>query len=263
MNTVKAYIFLFSFFFPILLNGQNAAIGKLWVGDMNNYLRFDSDAIRVDYYWKHENKGYETKRAYDYLFINDTLRVIDHLIKKDEHHDFRIVQKNEDILRLIPLTQYSRVLAFEQMPQNELVFKSQEGIFTDTIRFEKLLFATTNCYGFCPAMTFQIDSSGILMFKGEKWAVKQGFYRAKLSNQTFNELLSILGISELDKVENHGSFNIDASTHTLEIHYNNKIKFIKSAFLPFMLDKLLDFLMAIPNKVELQKMEEVEFRFSQ
>jgi hypothetical protein len=263
MNTVKAYIFIFSFFFSILLNGQNTSMGNLWVGDMNNYLRIDSNAILVNYYWKYENKSYEVKRAYHYLFINDTLRVIESQSKKDENHDFIIKEKNKDNLRLVPLTQYSRILAFEQMPQKELVFKSQGKIFTDTIRFEKLLFATTNCYGHCPAMTIHIDSSGLLKFKGEKYAVKQGFYQAKLSNETLDELLSILGISEIDKVENHGEFNIDAPTHTLEIHYNNKVKFIKSAFWPFILAKLLDFLMAIPNKVDLQKMEDVEFKFSQ
>jgi len=263
MNNIKRYMLLISFLFPILLNGQNTAIGKLWVGDMNNYLRFDSDAIRVDYYWKYDSKSYEQTRAYQYLFINDTLRVIESLSKKDEHHDFIIAEKNEEILRLIPLTQYSRTLAFEQMPQKVLVFKSQRKIYTDTIRFAKLLFATTNCYGSCPAMTLQIDNSGILLFKGEKWAVKQGFYRAKLSKETFSELLSILGMSALDKVENHGNFNIDAPTHTIEIHYNNKIKLIRSAFLPFILNKLFDFLMAVPKKVDLQSMEAVEFKFSQ
>ncbi len=248
---------------PFISIGQNVQLNKLWVGDMNNYLRIDSDAIRVNYYWKFENKSYEVKRAYHYLFIKDTLRIIESESKKDKFHDFIMKGKNDDHFRLVPLTQYSRILAFEQMPQKELAFKSQEKVLTDTVRFEKLLFATTNCYGHCPAMTFQIDNSGLLMFKGEKYAVKQGFYKAKLSNETFSELLSILGMSELDKVENHGNFNIDAPTHTLEIHYNNKVKFVKSAFLPFVLDKLLVFLMTIPNKVEMQNMGEIDFKFSE
>src|SRR4030095_10925395 len=202
-------------------------------------------------YWKYENKSYEMKRAYGYVFMNDTLRVIESFVKKDEHHDFIIKERNEDNFRLIPLTQYSRIFAFEQIPQKELVFTSQEKVFTDTIRFEKLLFSTTSCYGICPVMTFQIDNSGLLKFKGEQNAVKQGFYQANLSNEILSELFSILGMSELDKVENHGVFNVDASTYTLEVHYNNKVKFIKTAFVPFVLDKLLDFLMIIPGKVEL------------
>jgi hypothetical protein len=99
-------------------------------------------------------------------------------------------------------------------------------------------------------------------FCGDKFAVKQGFYTATLPTQLFSELLKILAISELDKLENLGQFNIDAPTYTLEVHYNNKVKFLKSFTYPYVAAELLNFLLQMPKRVDLKEAERMEISFS-
>jgi hypothetical protein len=98
---------------------------------------------------------------------------------------------------------------------------------------------------------------------GDRFAVKQGFYTAVLPDQLYTELLKVLAISDLDKLENHGNLNEDLSTYTLEVHYNNKVKFIKSAVLPFVTLQLRNLLLDLPDRVTLKEAERMEISFSQ
>ena len=254
-----AFIFLTLLlpFFPI---GQNLALNNLWIGGYNNYIKIDSDVVRVNYSWEFQGKKHFIQRAYRYFFIKDTFRVVgDNSID----YDFLIKELSNEKLEFVGLDPNSRLLSFQDSLQKSLIFRSQDKIATDTIRFEKLLFQATNCYGSCPAMIYQIDNSKEFKFEGEKFAIKQGFYKGVIPDKVYSDLLSILAISELDKIENNGTFNIDAPTYTIELHYNNNVKFIKTAFLPLALERLLTFLMALPNKVELLETRKEEFRFSQ
>jgi hypothetical protein len=256
------------FIFIILLqclyaDGQNSKENTLWVGQHNNYMRIDTDAIRVNYSWTYNGKKHFRARGHKYKFTNDTLRILEEGFHQNETYEYIVKEFSADKLTLTALNHNFRTLDFEDSVGRTLQFMSQEKILTDTIRFEKLLFSTTNCYGFCPAMIFEINNNGVLNFKGQKFAVKQGFYQARLSKEILDELSLILSLSELDKVENNSLFEIDAPTYTLDIYYNNKVKYIKTSFVPFVLNKLLNFLINVPQRTELKSMSEVEFKFSQ
>jgi hypothetical protein len=241
---------------------QKIPLNKLWVGNANNYFEVDSDAVRVECYEEYRGKMHGTKHAYSYSIINDTLHIIDHDLYGCTKQDFIIKSLTEDELILVPLCPTSRLLAFKEIPEKILTYQSQQKIFTDTIHFEKLFFSSTTCYGFCPAMLFQIDNKKQMNFSGGKLAVKEGFFTAVLTEQLYDELLKTLAISDLDKLEDPEKFNIDAPTYTLEVHYNNKVKFIKSAFFPYVANELLGFLLRIPKRVELKDAKPMEILFS-
>ncbi len=263
-TSLRAIVFVFIILLHSLFSfGQTLKSNLLWVGQHNNYMRIDSDAIRVNYSWDYNGKPYFQSRGHKYKFSNDTLRILEQGFHRNESYEYVVKEFSSNKLVLTAINHNFRTLDFEDSVGRTLEFVSQDKIATDSIQFEQLLFSTTNCYGFCPAMTFQIDNTGLLKFKGEKHAVKQGFYQAKLSKELLQELNSILGLSELDKVRNNNHFNIDASTHTLDIYYNRKVKYIKTAFVPFVLDKLLAFLLNIPQRIELKSIDEFEFKFSQ
>ncbi|QNA45686.1 DUF6438 domain-containing protein [Lacibacter sediminis] len=246
----------------IISIGQSKAFNRLWVGEFDNYVKIDTNAVWVNFSYSYEGKKYYHTRGYNYKMSNDTLRIFEGGVSNNATYEYLIREWSDEKLILKVLNQNFRLLASEDSIGRTLYFTSQSRIFTDTIRLEKLLFSTTNCYGSCPAMTFQIDNTGLLKFKGEVGAVKQGYYQAKLSKEVLNELLLTLGISDLDKIVDHGQFNIDASTHTIEIHYNNKVMYIKTAFEPLVLEKLLSYLLALPARVDLIEAGSFEFNFS-
>jgi len=243
--------------------GQKPNLNKLWVGDANNYLRVDTDAIRVQKSWDYEGKKNVTTQAYRYALIGDTLRILKPDFYDSTNHDFIIETLSTDELKLTSLNPNSRILAFTEIPKKVLTFREQHKVYTDTITFQKILFSSTTCYGICPAMTFQIDNKKQMKFIGDTYAVKQGFYTAVLPDKLYNELQKALAISELDKLENHGVFNIDAPTYRLEVHYNGKVKFIKSSFLPYVTYELLNMLLQVPKQVELQQAEPMQISFTQ
>ena len=242
---------------------QKPDLTKLWVGDANNYLKVDSDVVGVELFWQYQGKKYASSLGYKYAVIGDTLRIIEQGSNNNTNHDYLIETLTNDKLKLNSLNTYSRILAFTEIENKVLTFRSQQNVYTDTINFEKLIFRSTTCYGMCPAMTFQIDNKKKMKFSGDRFAVKQGFYTAVLPGQLYTELLKVLAISDLDKLENHGNLNEDLSTYTLEVHYNNKVKFIKSAVLPFVTLQLRNLLLDLPDRVTLKKAERMEISFSQ
>jgi len=259
MRLILTFIGLLTCSFAL---SQKIALEKLWIGDANNYLLVDSDAVRVECLYEYQGKKNVTKHAYRYFLIGDTLRIVEPEVHGSKNHDFIIKSLTKGELKLSALTANSRILAFTEIPRKDLAFQDQQGIYTDTINFQKILFSSTTCYGTCPAMSFQIDNTKLMKFSGDTFAVKRGHYTAVLPDQLYNELLNILAISELDKLENIGSFNVDVATYMLEVHYNNKVKLIKSSFFPYVTNKLLNFLVEAPKRVELKEAEKVEISLS-
>ncbi|MDH7461550.1 DUF6438 domain-containing protein [Chitinophagaceae bacterium 26-R-25] len=260
---MKLILTLIVFFASSFAFSQKIPLNKLWVGDANNHLEVDSDAMRVEYVLEYDGKKHLIKRAYRYLTISDTLRVVEHDFNGNKNHDFIIETLTTDELKLVSLDPDSRLLAFTEIPKKVLTFRSRQMISTDTIRLEKILFSSTTCYGVCPAMEFQIDNKKQMKFHGDNYAVKKGSCTAVLTDQLYDELLKILAVSELDKLIDPKQFNIDAPTFTLEVHYNNKVRFFKSAFFPYEANELLRFLLEIPKKVELKNAEPMKILFSQ
>lgn len=225
---------------------QIPLLQKLWVSG-SVYMQADPKVIRFE--TLHPDIG-NHRQAKEYFFKGDTLRLHDN----KENFDFLIDTSAKDRLTLTPvgsnsilLTQY---ITFNN-PKREFAFRERNLAYTDTIKFEKLLFRSTNCYGFCPAMTIEIDNKKHLKFIGEKHAVKQGYFTSTISDKLFAELIQILSISELDKLKCNTQTNVDAPTYTLEIHYNNKVRYFRSAVIPFITDDLLAYLMTLPAKISL------------
>jgi hypothetical protein len=147
--------------------------------------------------------------------------------------------------------------------KKELRFTDIHKAYTDTIWFEKIIFNSTTCYGSCPDMTLLVNNNGQVQFTGRKYAVKQGSFNSSISPALLNGLIEILKVCELDKIESNKQTNIDAPTYTLEIHYNGKIKYLKSCMLPFVTDNLLQYLLALPAKLKLEETNNnIDIKFS-
>ena len=199
------------------------------------------------------------RQAKEYFFKGDTLRLKDNM----DYFDFLIDTSSKKQLKLTPVGINSRLLT-NYITLNgtkaELIFWERNEAYTDTIKFEKLLFRSTNCYGHCPAMTIEIDNKNHLKFIGEKYAVKQGYFISTIPDKLFEELIQILRISELDKVKCNTQTNVDAPTYTLEIHYNNKVRYLRSAVMPFITDDLLKYLMTLPAKLTLTESKKLDIK---
>ena len=126
----------------------------------------------------------------------------------------------------------------------------------DSVKFEKIIFNSTECYGRCPVMTLEITNDEKYRFIGGKYSARKGYYYGGIGNGMYNQLLEKLRYAQLDLIECNSNKNIDLSTFTLEVHYNKRIRYFKSCMLPFVLDELKDFLLALPSRVNLIESQE-------
>jgi uncharacterized protein DUF6438 len=239
---------------------QHPIVDKLWIGDVGNYMLLDSLGARVQYTYEYAGKKHLQTNSYKYSMSGDTLHLIEWNSSNDKH-DFLIITLPNKDLKFIPITRYAWTLANPKSTKTEFTFRSQEHIYTDTISLEKIVFSSTNCYGSCPAMSLQIDNNKQMKFIGSFYAIKEGPHTANLSEEQYNELLKILAISNLDKLENAGRFNVDSPTYGLEVHYNHKIRYLQTSSIPLIANKLMRYLIDLPTKVELKPAGPMEIHF--
>jgi hypothetical protein len=140
--------------------------------------------------------------------------------------------------------------------KKNIEYRERHLVAQPKIQFETIKFISTNCYGKCPSLTLQIDKEKKLLFIGRRYAIKQGFYTATLSDSLFQSLIGILKLSELDNLKTWQQQVVDAPEYTLEIHYNNKIKYLKNFFLPAVTQELIQYLLEISKKVDLIETKE-------
>ena len=124
-------------------------------------------------------------------------------------------------------------------------------------------FTSTNCYGECPSLTLQLDKDKKLLFIGGRYAIKQGFYTATLSDSLFQSFIDILKLSEIDKLKTWPQRVSDAPEYTIEIHCNGKIKYLKNFFLPAVTHELVQYLLEVSKRVDLVETKNpFEIRFA-
>jgi len=240
---------------------QKPTLHKLWVGDADNYMQVDTDAVRVERCFNYQGKRHVMQAAYYYRIIGDTFRIIKPEFYDSSDHDYIIKTFTSDQLTLVPLKKEWRTLYLSDIAKEALTFRDRNKVYTDSIRFQKILFSSTTCYGICPEMSFTIDSNKQMKFRGGKYAVREGSYNAVLSDQLYAELLRILAISELDKLKDLNQLNIDAPTYILEVYYNGKTKSFKSFRFSYTATELLNYLIELPKKVELGEAKSGETSF--
>ncbi|MBW4891374.1 hypothetical protein KXQ82_16720 [Mucilaginibacter sp. HMF5004] len=151
---------------------------------------------------------------------------------------------------------------------DKLKFHNLDADYTDTIKFEKILFHSTTCYGPCIPMSIRIDNDKTMkyirerdprqhnipnMSENEKLNALEGSFTGMLSPKLYNSLISILKMSELDKLRANTDRNIDLPTYTLEIWYNHKVWAINSMTMPLAIGPLFNYLMDLPQKIKLER----------
>lgn len=119
----------------------------------------------------------------------------------------------------------------------------------------KICFATGGCYGHCPFLAIEIDSSLNYKFHGTKYTEKNGYFIGKVSQSfwdTLNKKFENINYKMLDSSYNHSVD--DLSTETI-IYYDNNRKHIlgKSSSLPDSVLKVFVWVMDSYKNVKLKK----------
>lgn len=210
------------------------------------------------------NITYGPKRIFE--IRNDTL-----LIGKDEQTEinkwwhsyiFRISNLSENSLVLTPLSKDSRELFYHLNDSTENIILKKI-TKKNNLKFKRIGFNSSICFGSCPSMFFELDSNGNLYFEGGYSTSEEGYREGLVSEELlFNIDVKINNI-DLDSLKvDYFPPVIDEQTIRLIIEFENqKVETAVYSFKdePIELRMLFHYLMELYKEVEL-KPEENEFQ---
>jgi hypothetical protein len=174
-------------------------------------------------------------------------------------YDLKISYLDNNTLKVIPISSLSK-----KFFQNRTIikFKRQESVVDNSIKFEKLSYHTTPCFGNCPIIDLQIDNKKKIYLKGEffnetrlfeKDSLRSGQFIGVLTDTLYFELIRLLKTCNLRTLKFNDNLVVDAPEITLIIYFNRLRKYLKSYDPPFIIDDLLIFLNNIDKNSHLTR----------
>jgi hypothetical protein len=277
---MKIYLITFLLFssFSSLTAQNKADLNKIWISPYLEYLDLrQNDTAYFDYgMGYHERYQLEKEDSVFKLIQYDRIAGVKEPWKVVK--SYKIIKLTSDTLLIHPLTKYSKVFIenkdksyaakFHSDPSNVdlnendvYTFVDKSILYDSDLKFDRLYFRSTPCYGSCPSMEFEIDSLGNLKFIGQMNTGKyKGNYYGTLASKQFDILIEILKSSALDYIPENLGGGIDAPDYNLIISYNGKIKTITGGHAyPYFNRPLFDYLLTIFENVKLKKTKEIEF----
>lgn len=179
-----------------------------------------------------------------------------------DRYDLIILKQTDTSITVRPSSDLSKKFFNKR---SSLTFIKQEFNKDKSIKFDKIIYHTTSCFGSCPTIDLEITNDRNIYLKGEFYkensmyeidSLESGQFIGKMNDTLYNELINILQTCNLRTLafpEIHGA---DAPVTTLIIYYNGQRKYLKSMFPPTIADKLIEFLYLINTKADLTRTNE-------
>lgn len=191
-------------------------------------------------------------------------RANDEVTLKRTLFDFKIIESNDSLLFLKPVTENAQNF-FKK--STVIKFKRQDFIKKSDIKFEKLVLHTSTCYGSCPIIHLQITSDRKIKLNAHFYEfgrslieIKElsGNFIGELDAETYDEFINLLIQSRIDTYNiTNDQLCCDGSIKTIITYFNNKRHYVKTMFAPKILSNLILFLYDINSKAKLVRTNEI------
>lgn len=138
----------------------------------------------------------------------------------------------------------------------------------ETVKFEKIIFHSSRCFGDCPVIHLQVNNDKSLLLSklkstrmakvvGGKLPERQEeyeYFKGEISDSYYNELLAAL--AKTDTVSFKGTNCCDAPMKSIIAYYNGKRKHIETMFPPKHGEELINILYKISKSEDLEQTTE-------
>jgi len=117
----------------------------------------------------------------------------------------------------------------------------------------KVVFASGGCFGHCPILTIEIDSSLNYRFLGGRYTDSIGFYKGKVDERFWDTLNIMFETVHFKDLDSSYQFSADDLSTLTTLYYGNKVKKIQaqSASLPDSVERVLRCLMYSYRRIPL------------
>lgn len=229
---------------------------NIWIGTNFEYLEFSHDTLILD-------GGYHVN-IYGFKIIRDTLNIYSWDFKDNKEKQnlysakFKIDKINKDSLVLIPLNS----LTTNYFTETSIIkFLNKSVLIDSNLKFEKMQFTSSGCFGDCPEYKMIIDSLGFVnLYAGFNKHKLKGYYQGKLSKSQLNNLKSILSRSQLNRFPENLHGAIDAPIYSFKFYFNNTFRKSDGCFVPYFFSELKYYLLRLPQSIKLKQVQnKIEF----
>jgi hypothetical protein len=241
--------------------GQHATVeSEEWINEDLGHLYFSGGKVyfNFDGYDKHKNK---------YKIEHDTLKMIDSYTTSADNFKQQRVEVAKFIInyfdgkKLIIKAVNDNAIKIGGRPPLE--FKNYKLSFDNGVKFSKLRFLSSTCYGGCPQILINIWADGTYRLKGGDYAEPyKGDYAGKLDATQLDSLNYWLKRGEIKKMYEwkQGNEVADAPNYYLDIDFvNSKDRLtVTTNEPPLNFTGLINFLMNSYKKAGLTKIKEGE-----
>lgn len=170
------------------------------------------------------------------------------------NYELKIVSLTDSFLTIAPISEKAK-----QFYNNETTrFIRKEYLVDRSIKFQKIVFHTYACYGECPILNIQVDSSRHILWEGEEAGNQRlhGQFKGVVSNSTYDSLVSLLQNCNLRQLEFNPVLCCDLPLITLIIYYNGQRKYLQSIYPSPLAEDFIHFMYDIDKRVSLTKTDD-------
>lgn len=177
-----------------------------------------------------------------------------------DRYDLKVIKSNDTVLIVKPVSKLSK-----QFLQNRtsITFKRQSFAVDTSIKFEKIIFHTTECFGTCPVYHLQVDNSKQIKLNAQVVykprsgyqtdTASQGYFTGQLSDTTFEKLVKAIQTCNLRTLKMNNALCCDGSVSTIIVYFNGQRKYFKTMFPPTIANELIRTLYDICEEGSLTK----------
>jgi Domain of unknown function (DUF6438) len=173
-----------------------------------------------------------------------------------DKYDFKILQLDDSVLVLQPLSSFSKSFFVNR---GKIKFIKKEYWKSQNLRFDKIIFHSSECFGSCPLIDFEINSTGAVKYKFGGWAAdsaSRGHFIGQMPDSVYSLFLNKLQNCQLETLRWNSVKCCDGVVVTLIIYFNNERKYIKSMLPSIVTYDLLSFFYTLKSKIKFTRTDQ-------
>jgi hypothetical protein len=163
-----------------------------------------------------------------------------------DRYDLKVLKFNDTSLIVKPVSKLSKKFL---QNRGEINFVRQEFAIDKSLKFEKIVFHTTECFGRCNVYHLQVDSSRLVKLHRQLVCSQiigapvdttiEGYFIGPLSDPSFQKLIKILQTCNLRTLKMNNALCCDGSVSTIVIYFNQQRRYFKTMFPPTIANELV------------------------
>jgi hypothetical protein len=266
LQALKTLIFISLFFLWTSSYGQLDKLKGIWITPAQELIQIeDTGDLKENNYLSNAKLSDENFELYIY---GDTLSFQKQYYSSAtnyekpyvDRYDLKVMKSNDTSIVVRPVSSLSKIF-FQN--KYRLTFTRQAFAVDTSIKFDKIIFHTTECFGTCPVYHLEVDKSKNVKLNSQivynpitgfqSDTASQGYFMGRLSDTTFEKLIKALGTCNLRTLKMKNALCCDGSIKTIIVYFNGQRKYFKTMFPPMIANEVVKTLFDICEKGGLKK----------